>query len=274
MASSAGPNEVERLLAAAAADPAERPAFAPALLDADVLALGSLDRDPVGGRAEAGTGSRLVSWEDDDGETTPFFTSEPMLHATLAARPDTDPHFVTMRCRDLWEITRGARFVLNPHGPHGKVFLAAETDAYLSGQEPGFSTETLAAAREVLVGQPAHLPPNLPEVLTRFLVQRPVVEAAHLGWIAYPDGRSGFLMVVVATDREEALAGFGSVAVGELTEGATFDVMVVSPSEEHHALSSVPPFYVRRPPPDASTAKKSEPFLAVVTHAFGHLRYD
>ncbi|MEZ5139243.1 MAG: hypothetical protein R2711_10905 [Acidimicrobiales bacterium] len=39
--------------------------------------------------------------------------------------------------------------------------------------------------------------------------------------------------------------GFGTLSIGELTEGQPFEVIVASPDEPHHALSSVPPFYVR-----------------------------
>jgi hypothetical protein len=243
-------NELERLLVSAAQDPAERPAFARAILDAEVYVLGSLDRFTVQGLAQESTSMRLLTWSDGDGPITPFFTSEDALQRAIAARPGSDPHFLVLRARDLFGMVKDQRLVLNPHGPSGKVYLPSEVEDLLAGREPGLTTEVLQAARTVLVGAAAHIPPDLPLVLARFLTQRSVVEAAHLGWIAHPDGRQGYLMVVVAADRDAAMAGFGSVQVNELTSGHTLDVIVVPPGSKDHLLASVPAFYTRQFSPE------------------------
>lgn len=240
--------ELERLLAAAAQDPAERPAFTRALLDSDVYVLGTLAQPAVDGVAQPGTSIGIVSISDGEGPIMPVFTSEASLQATLAALPGTDPRFVRLKCRALFEMTGGSRLVLNPHGRYAKVFLPDEIEALITGREPGLTTEQLEAERRVLVGSPANIPPGLLEVLARFLVQRPVVERAHFGWIVHPDGQAGYLMVVVAEDKDAAMAGFGSVQIGQLTGEETLDVMVVAPGTPEHVLSSVPPFYRRRPP--------------------------
>lgn len=236
---------LERLLAAAAQDPAQRPAFAAALLDSQVYVLGLVEGDVVGGVAQTGTSVRLLTVSDREGPITPFFTSERMVQATLAALPGTDPRYVRLGCRTLFEMTRGSRLVLNPHGPHGKVFLPDEVAALLSGGQVGVTTETLATSRQVTVGAPTHVPPDLPAVLARFFAQRPVVEAAYLGWIAHPDGHSGYLVVVVAPDRQQAMDGFGTLQVGELTGGHTLDVLVQPPGADNPLARTVAPFYVR-----------------------------
>jgi hypothetical protein len=189
---------------------------------------------------------RLVTWSDGDGPITPFFTSEAALQKALAARPGSDPQFLRLRCRDLFGIVKGQRLVLNPDGPSGKVYLPGEVEALLAGEEPGLTREVLQAERRVLVGAAAHVPPDLPLVLARFLAQRPVVEAAHLGWIAHPDGHQGYVMVLVAADREAAMAGFGSIQVSELTDGHTLEVFVVPPGSKDHMFASVPVFYSRQ----------------------------
>jgi hypothetical protein len=252
--------EIERLLASAAQDPAQRPAFAKAILDAEVYVLGSLDQPTVEGVAQEGTSMRLLTWSDGDGPITPFFTSEAALQRALAARPGSDPHFLRLRGRDLFGMVKGRRLVLNPQGPSGKVYLPDEVEALVAGREPGLTTEVLQAERTVLVGAAAHIPPDLPLVLARFVTQRPVVEAAHLGWIAHPDGHQGYLMVVVAADREAAIAGFGSVQVTELTGGHTLDVIVVPPGSKDHMLASVPAFYTRQFQPDVPPPKRRRLF--------------
>ncbi len=248
-------NELERRLAAAAADPAERPAFARALLQSEIYVLGFLDRPTVKGSAQPGSSIELLTWTDQRGAVTPFFTSERMLQSTLAARPGTDPRFLRMRTRDLFEMTKGQHLVLNPDGPNGKVYLPNEVESLLAG-EPGVTTEVLQAQRQVHVGAAAHVPAQLPEVLARYLTQRPVVHAAHLGWIAHPDGHQGYLMVVIADDRDAAMAGFGTVQIGEVTGGPTLDVIVVPPGTRDHMLSTVPAFYRRQPQADAPKEKR------------------
>jgi hypothetical protein len=165
------PLELERLLAAAAQDPAERPLFARAILDSEIYVLGSIDRPTVAGVAQPGTSMSLVTLSDNEGRFTPFFTSEAMLEATLAARPGTDGRFLRLDSRALFQMTKGSRLVLNPDGPHGKVYMPPEVEAMLARREPG-------AKQTVLVGAAARMPPELPKVLSRFLVQRPVVRRA------------------------------------------------------------------------------------------------
>src|SRR5207302_7718663 len=99
-------NELERLLAAAAADPVARPAFARALLESHVCVLGCLDRPTVGGAAQPGSAMQLFTWSDERGPITPFFTSKAMLQRTVAARPGTDARFLRMKSRDLFEMLR------------------------------------------------------------------------------------------------------------------------------------------------------------------------
>ena len=229
----------------AAHDPAERPAFARALLDSHVFVLGSIDPPPVDGTAAPGAKANILFLHDAEGPITPFFTSEDALRHTVSVRPETDPQYLRMPCRALFEMTQGARLVLNPDAPYGKVYLPDEVASLLAGTEIGLDAHVLRAGEQVRVGVPAHIPPALPEVLARYLVQRPAVSAAHLGWIAHPDGHQAFLVVIVATDRDAAMDGFGTLSIGELTEGQPFEVIVASPDEPHHALSSVPPFYVR-----------------------------
>jgi len=241
---------LERLLAAAAQDPVQRPAFSAALLDSQVYVLGYLDGDEGNGAgaavAQAGTSVRLLALSDQEGSITPFFTSERMLEQTLAAMPGTDHRFLRLGCRNLFEMTGGSRLVLNPHSDYGKVFLPDEVGDLVAGGQPGVETEVLEAEREIMVGAPAHaVPPGLPAVLARFFAQRPVVQSAYLGWIAHPDGQTGYLMIVVAPDHDQAMDGFGTLQISELTEGHTLDVIVVAPNAPNYLADAVAPFYVR-----------------------------
>jgi len=237
--------ELERLLQAAATDPAARPAFTHALLDSVVYVLGTYDGELVDGVVRSGGSLQIVMIDEHEDYLMPFFTSEEAMRRYLAKHPETDARHVRVTCRELFERSRGMRLVINPDSPYGKFFVAEEVDALLLGDEPGVTREVLQADQQVLVGAAAHVPPELPAVLTRFLAQRPTVEAAHLGWIVHPDGRSGYLLVVVASDGDHAMEGFGSVNIGELTDGKTLDVVVVPPDPDNSLLLTAPRFYLR-----------------------------
>jgi hypothetical protein len=268
--------ELERLLAVAARDPVEQPAFMQALLGSDVYVLGVLDPPPVDGVAQVGsnarlvgmtgqelaglTGEQFVGMAGEQGRITPFFSSESMVQATLAAWPGTDPDLLRLGCRALFELTKGDRLVLNPHGPHGKVFVPDEIDALLRGDEPFATTELVQTEGQLDVGVAARVPPDLLAVLSRFLAQRPVVRTARLGWIKHPDGHQGYFMVVVASDREAAMVGFGSMQLSELTQGETLDVLVVLPNAEKRLPSNLRPFYVRSSHSDAPQAPRRRLF--------------
>ncbi len=238
-------HELEALLVAAASDTAARPAFAQALLASKVYVLGSVDGQVEGETVSAGSKLVLAHLAGTDGPVIPFFTSEEMLTATLAAVPGLDPRFLRMTCRDLWSATPGARYVLNPHGQYGKAYEPPEIDALLAGREPGVQTHTVTEEQRVLVGRPAHVPDQLPMVLAKFFSARPAVAAARLGWIAHPDGSAGYLVTVAAADRESAMAGFGSIGIGEFTAGNTIDVVVEPDAEPPRLLASIEPFYER-----------------------------
>ena len=245
MATPAKELELERLLEAAARDPAARPTFTSTLLDRDVYVLGTYDGELVDGVVSAGGSLQLVMIDEHEDYVTPFFTSEAARGRYLAKHPETKDQSVRIGCRELFERSRGMRLVLNPDGPYGKQFLAEEVDALLSGDEPGVTREVLQADQQILVGAAAHVPPELPAVLTRFFAQRPSVEAAHLGWIVHPDGTSGYLLVVVAADGDQAMTGFGSLNISDVADGQTLDVVVVLPGSDNSLLLTAPRFYTR-----------------------------
>jgi hypothetical protein len=238
--------DLTTLLAAAAKDPARRPEFFRAFLSGEIYALGRMNQPTVGGRAREGALMQLITWSDAEGPLTPFFTSEQLLRRTLDRRPGTDPHFVRLQTRDFLAMLKGQRLVLDPDGDHAKMFTATEVEALLEGRDPGHEQIMVEKDTTVMIGAAATIPPELPRVLADFFAKRPAVHQAHLGWIHYPEtGESGYLLVVVADDRDAAMQGFGMLQVSEVSKGNTVDAHVVPPSQTSHWLSDVAPFYVR-----------------------------
>jgi len=189
-----------------------------------------------------GTSVNVLGWRDESGPITPFFSSEETLQITLDRRPGTERRYVGMPARTLFEMARGNRLVLDPDAPYGRTFAAEEVAALLDGREIGDVIQKDTAVR---VGAAAYIPPDLPRVLRDYFGKRPVARA-HLGWILYPEtGEEGYLVVVVAEDRDAAMRGFGMLQLADVTGGRMVDAIVVPPGQREHLLSNVPPFFER-----------------------------
>jgi len=118
-------NDIERLLMRASAEPAERPAFARALLDAEiVLVLVPEGGDPIipgtDGNAVIPEGAKMVLPSATRGEERliPFFTARSRAQAWYR----NDHVAVPARTRDLFARYPGAPFVLNPGSDYGKDY--------------------------------------------------------------------------------------------------------------------------------------------------------
>ena len=239
-------SDLESLLAAAATDPVQAPAFLVALLDAQVVVAGQTQSSP--GQAESGTRSvTLAPLTRADGTSVqPFFTSEARLKETLRAIPGYEARNLTIRCRDLWEMTRGSSLVLNPHSAYGKEFLPDEIAHLLDGSA-AMTPHVISEATRVLVGQPAHVPDGMEDRLRALCADCAAVEAAYLGWKVTPDtGDQSYLLVFVGPPTVSAQINddLGRALV-LFSRAHPVDVLFAAPGEDH-LLTSIEPIYVRK----------------------------
>ena len=116
-------NDIERLLIRASAEPAERPAFARALMDAEIVLVlvpeggGPIIPGPDGNAIiPEGTTMTLPSAVRGEERLIPFFTARSRAQAWYRA----DHVAVPDRTRDLFARYPGAPFVLNPGSDYGK----------------------------------------------------------------------------------------------------------------------------------------------------------
>ena len=107
-------NDFERLFARAMAEPAARPAFYTAFLEAEVLVSGRMGQP---GQAD-------LQFYDVDGEKVlPVFSHAQRLHAVLGP----DAPVLKFSGRDLIaQVAPGKAFALNPYSDWGREFSAAE----------------------------------------------------------------------------------------------------------------------------------------------------
>lgn len=240
------PNALELLLAKATVDPASRPAFYKALLEAEIFVVGFTD-PLIEGRATIPEGAKISieGWTKNDGTlATPFFTSLEALHR--AHKVET--RFVAMPARSFFELTRGSFLVLNPMSPHGKEFLPEEVTALLeTGMNSKPVTRVIEKETKVLLGQPADYPGELVSSLSKILTRHPQVKAAYLCLMHDPE-RDEKPVLVIGLEGDGNLRDAISEAGAVATETKPIDFTVLKRGEKgisEYMFESVTPFYER-----------------------------
>jgi hypothetical protein len=96
--------------------------------------------------------------------------------------------FMAMKGADLFNLAKGAKFILNPYSDFGKELLREEVANMLDGTvlDAKHKQITIEKETQVLLGQPAVYPQKVVESLKMLFLTKPVVKAAYLGWIHDP----------------------------------------------------------------------------------------
>src|SRR5882757_1495703 len=152
-------NDIERLLMRASAEPAARPGFARALIDAQIFVVLVSDGGPIvpgpDGKVTISVGTKLTLPSAMRGEERliPFFTAPSRARIWFKGDHVVAPD----RTRDLFERYPDAPFLLNPGSDYGKEFTPGEVKRLLAGKFGDEADEviTLPAGEQVLLGHPS-----------------------------------------------------------------------------------------------------------------------
>ena len=175
-------NELETLLEKAATEPAHRPAFFSALLEATVWVPG---RAADGEQIVEDSALDLQHWEKDDGTSViPFFTSLEALQQAVA----DEQAFVMMPARTLMAMTLGESLFLNPKLPSGKEFTPREISHLLGEEGSPLSTQTVLEGGEALLLSEVAEPPAQIALMSARGVNTP------LGWYIVIAQMAGVLL--------------------------------------------------------------------------------
>jgi hypothetical protein len=164
-------NDIERMLVRASAEPAARPGFARALLDAEIYVVLVPDRPIVPGpdgntTVPEGTKLALPSAMRGEERLIPFFSAPSRAKTWFKGDHLVAPD----RVRDLFGRYPDAPFVLNPGSDYGKDFTPAEIERLLAGVfDDGPRPVTVPAGEKVLFGHPREVPDALIAALGREL---------------------------------------------------------------------------------------------------------
>jgi len=176
---------LEQLLQKAATEPAFRGEFYKRLLTDELVVLTKNSSLPKGKHTlKTDTSVSLVSYPDGK---IPVFTSTERIFDKGVVKEQVE--YMQMKGKDLFELAKGATFLLNPYSDYGKELLSKEIDKLLKGTILTDTAQTLTIEKEteVQIGQPEKYPTDMINSLKMLFAVRPVVKAAYLGWIFNPE---------------------------------------------------------------------------------------
>lgn len=248
-------NELEHLLKLAVTEPAGRPAFFRALLDATVLILGDNEQMRQDGdiTLNADTPVNIQHWEKQGGgNIIPFFSSL----AALRKAVEGEQPFIALPARVLFEITQGADLFLNPKAEYGKEFYPEEVATLLATDGVTKSVERYVDKdSQILLGQPKDYPTEMVEALTTLFSQRKLVRRAFLTLMHdQAVDEQPNLLVGLEVDGDPAeidalINEAGNLASEMVANEEPVDFCLVSEKERgvsHYLITHTWPFYQRR----------------------------
>ena len=221
-------NDIERLLMRASADPAERPAFARALMDTQIVLVlvadGPIASGPDGNAViPEGTKMTLPSAVRGEERLIPFFTARSRAQAWYCGHHVAVPE----RLRDLFARYPGAPFVLNPGSEYGKDFTPGEVARMLAGdfELSGPQAVTTKAPEQIMLAHPSEIPSALIEALARELVAVKPVRGAWL-MLAMRGGEQSWMLGVDHSGAwQDVRDAISRALVGDILGDRTLDAM-------------------------------------------------
>jgi hypothetical protein len=248
-------NPLEAALVSAASDPAARPAFYRALLDAQLFFL-----TPPGPRPDErstrppGSKLSLVQWKGPEGDYIPLFTSRARLDQ-IASQIGGAYGFVALSGKAAFGLLaqRPMGAMLNPGLRYGKELSPSEIARLATGKLAGAEPTVLEQDTEVMLGQPATPPTALMEALSRLFARHPAVAAAHLAQIYDPSSADPPhpIIGVLAADFEAIVEEAALVARDVVAGAYPVDFVPLGTNDVEgvhtYLLRDTKPFYERDP---------------------------
>lgn len=177
--------DLESLLMKAATEPAYRAELYKRLLS-DNLIIITQDSKMTEGKQilEKDTQVKIISYPDGK---IPVFTSTQRIFDKGIVTEQVN--YLEMKGENLFELTKGATFLLNPYSDYGKELLPDEIDSMLKGTILTDKAKTITIQKDtnVQIGQPVNYPKEIISSLNELFSNKQNVKAAYLGWIYSPD---------------------------------------------------------------------------------------
>lgn len=253
--------QLEKLFLQAAHEPAYRHAFLEQLLECNIYCISyapDLHDCPEGRELylESGSHISLKVWDDDEYQNLiPFFTSLAKLRK-IASQGD---QYICLSCKAFFEMTMGARLVLNPDSEATKEFSPHEVEVILAGHL-GQMIESYEIEKDtqISIGQPSHYPQFMVDQLNKFFETEPNIQDAYLAQIYHPEQEAESTLIIALTlqhhiseeDMQNLHSHIGQIAYDCLENKIAIDLIHLDVNESKEGLNAyfineVEPFYQR-----------------------------
>lgn len=238
-------NKIENLLEKAANNSIYRPEFYDELLKSELIVLYQPDNQ---NKLENGlihlkkdTKVKIRQFEREDGKSLiPIFTSVEALQKGLKS----EESYLQFNAKSLFEITKGAYYILNPYSDYAKEFTPKEIDNLLNDIVPQDNTHVLEKEMKILVGQPKDYPHQLVNALKKYFFKTKDIQSAYLIQVFIQDkDKVPHLMVAINMPAHNEKILRNAIAVSEpfLKKSEYIDFMVVKDNDS--LVSGVQPFF-------------------------------
>jgi hypothetical protein len=231
-------NDIERMLIRASAEPAMRPGFARALMDAQIFLVLVPDSGSIvpgaDGKAVISEGAQLVTPTAmrDGQKLFPLFTAPSRAKAWYKE----DHVVVPETLRTVFARCPDDAYVLNPGSDYGKEFTPAEVRRMLAGQfdePPQPQTQVIEKPEQVLLAHPKETPADLIAALAREFETLPGVRGAWLmlAMRQGADAQSWMLGVDNKGDWQDVRAAIARAVKGDVLNGMMLDAKSLDAGE-------------------------------------------
>lgn len=236
---------LENLLEKAAKDPAFRPDFYAELMNSELIVLYQPDcnNELKSGfvHLEKDTAVKIKQFRSQDGRVIiPIFTDVEAIRKGIK----TEENYLQFNAKQLFEITKGASYILNPYSDYAKEFTPEEVSNLLNDTVSQSDTHIIEKETKVLVGQPRVYPHRLVKALRRYFSKTNIVESAYIVQIFIPDkDKSPHLMVGIRMPSHNPTVLRNAIAVSQpfITKEDLIDFMVVKDNDQ--LIKDVEPFF-------------------------------
>lgn len=174
-------NEIERLLIKASSDISARNEFYTKLLWNDLVLITNGHTEQEEGRTTLEKDSKIQFITLENGQI-PVFTSTNRIFDKGIVKEEVP--FISLKGQDLFKITKGATFILNPFSDYGKELIPQEIESLLNGSIFEKSNEIeIKEDTKILIGQPSKYPTEFVNALKNLFNKNKTVKAAYLATI-------------------------------------------------------------------------------------------
>ena len=245
---STGENAIETSLRNSSTSNAFKADFYKNLLEENLIILTN--------NSETSAGERLLPEDTKvnimtlDGGKIPVFTSPSRILDKGVIKEEVP--YLAIKGRDLFNLAKGATFVLNPYSDFGKELLPGEVESLMDGTILFSNHKQLIVQQDtqVQVGQPAVYPTEIVEALKAIFANRPGVRAAYLGWIFNPEsGEPPHLIFAIDLDGDKQSiineAGNTAYQLSKPTDIIDFIQISDQPGVSDYFTQQTTPFYKR-----------------------------